>query len=125
MPGLLRSSPVLGPGPSPQELGSRRLLMEALAKQGRYDEAKRLNDEGYAVISELAKGKFAKHEQEEIEAMDEVKQNSAGLERCRSCCSGAACLSGGGPPTYNTAVNLCISDCISSIMVANAIAVVI
>ncbi len=75
LPALLRSTPLLGPGPSPQELGSRRSLMEALAKQGKYEEAKKLNEEGYAVIAELAKGKFAKYEQEEIEAMDEVKGN--------------------------------------------------
>ena len=75
LPALLRSTPLLGPGPSPQELGSRRSLMEALAKQGKYEEAKALNEEGYAVIAELAKGKFAKYEQEEIEAMDEAKGN--------------------------------------------------
>ncbi|KAH8895928.1 hypothetical protein GQ53DRAFT_743881 [Thozetella sp. PMI_491] len=75
MPELLRANPMLGPGPSPQELGSRRALMEALAKQGKYDEAKRLNDEGYAVIAELAEGKFAKYNDEEIEAMNEVRDN--------------------------------------------------
>ena len=75
LPDLFRDHPFLGPGPSPQELGTRRMLMETLAKQGKLDEAAKLNEEGYGIIAELAKGKFAKYEHEEIEAMDEVKEN--------------------------------------------------
>lgn len=60
---------------SPQVLGARRKLMEVLAKQGRYDEAKVLNEEGYRIIDTMKDGPFAGYEEEEIEAMDEVRDN--------------------------------------------------
>lgn len=75
LPGLLRRNPKLGPGPSPQEMGARRMVMEILARTGRLEEARRANQEGYEVVKEMVTaegGKFAKYEREEIEALDEV-----------------------------------------------------
>jgi len=70
---LLRAHEMLGPA-SPQMIGCLRLLMEVCAKQGREQEARELNGEGYAVIRELAKGRFSKYEGEEIEEMDRVRE---------------------------------------------------
>ena len=70
----MRDSEVLGPD-SPQVLGTLRLLMEVIAKQGREQEAMDLNKEGWSTIELLKKGKFAKYESEEIEAMQEVKDD--------------------------------------------------
>lgn len=71
---MIRTHPMLGPN-SPQVLGHMRNLMEILARQGKLEEAKQLNEEGYLVIQALAQGQFGKYEQEEIEAMDKVKAN--------------------------------------------------
>lgn len=76
LPGWYKLHPMTGPGPSPHEMGARRMEIEILAKTGRLDEAKQKVAEGYEVIQEMETaegGKFVKYVQEEIEALDEVK----------------------------------------------------
>lgn len=69
---LLEGAPGLG-RTSPQALGNMRLLVDVLMRRGKFDEAERMTAEGYRVIGEMGKGKFAKYEAEEEEAMDAVR----------------------------------------------------
>lgn len=84
LPGLMRAHPVLGPGPSPQEMGARRMLVEVLARQGRVEEARREVEEGYRVVEEMRGGKFKKYVGEEVEALDEVRGKIEGWSRGES-----------------------------------------
>ena len=60
---------------SPQALGARRALMEALGKQqGKWEEAKRMNDEAFEIIDGMGKGEYKKFEEEEREEMNSVRE---------------------------------------------------
>jgi len=63
---------------SPQALGTLRQLIEAVGAQRRDEEAKRLSEQGFALIGNMGKGKFKEYQQEELEAM---QQAAAGLEK--------------------------------------------
>lgn len=58
LPGLMRMHPMLGPGPPPQEMGARMMLVECLARQGWVDEARRGVEEGYKAVEGLKGGRF-------------------------------------------------------------------
>ncbi|RAQ50231.1 hypothetical protein AFGD_011601 [Aspergillus flavus] len=68
---LLRQHPALGQD-SPQSLGSLRILIKALWKQGKEKEAEQVIQEASASIDRLAGGKFSDVQQEEKEALETV-----------------------------------------------------
>jgi len=57
---------------APQTLGNTRHLIQCVWKQGKEEEAQNLIKETYGLIERMAKGKFAKYEIEEKEALDEL-----------------------------------------------------
>jgi hypothetical protein len=57
---------------SPQTLGNTRHLIQCVWKQGKEEEAQDLIKETYELIENMGKGKFAKYEIEEKEALDEL-----------------------------------------------------
>jgi tetratricopeptide (TPR) repeat protein len=73
----MRERKDLGPD-SPQVLGLMRLLVEVVAKQGREEEAGEIVKETRDVIELLRKGRFAKYEREEIQALEEVERQIPG-----------------------------------------------
>ena len=66
---------------SPQALGSLRMLMEIYAKGSRFDEAWKLHGEGVELVDGMTRGRFGKYKGEEQEALDELKDTIAKLER--------------------------------------------
>lgn len=74
LPSLMRKSPVLGPGPSPQEMGVVRMLIELCARQGKMDEVLWHCEMGYFAVEEMKGGKFDKYVDEEIEALGQVER---------------------------------------------------
>lgn len=70
---LLSMLPLLGPN-SPQVLGSMRALMQILGKRGKVDDALTMTQQGYEIIDTMAGGRFEKYQEEEVEAMDEVRE---------------------------------------------------
>lgn len=64
---------------SPQALGSQRVIIEAVGCQYKTEEAKKLLDEGFQIVGKMAGGRWAVHQQDELEAMEEVKMKLAGL----------------------------------------------
>ncbi|KAK6812729.1 hypothetical protein RU639_011403 [Aspergillus parasiticus] len=73
----LREHPVLGRD-SPQVLGSLRILIKALAGQGKIGEAEGVIGEAEESIENLAGGQFEEHQQEERDALEKVV---AGLKK--------------------------------------------
>jgi len=57
---------------SPQALGGRRRMIEVVAKQGRYEEAKKLTGEGFGLVEGMGSGKFAGYQDDERQAMQDV-----------------------------------------------------
>lgn len=68
---LLQGHPVLGKD-SPQSLGSLRILINALWKQGKTEEAEQVIQEARSSIDNLEGGQFAAYQQEEKDALDKV-----------------------------------------------------
>lgn len=64
---------------SPQALGSQRVIIEAVSCQNRTEEAKRLLDEGIQIVGGMAGGRWAVYQQDELEAMEEVRMKLAEL----------------------------------------------
>lgn len=59
---------------SPQYLGAWRAIIEAVTKQGgRWDDARRLLNEGFDLVRGMKGGEWHKFEAEELEAMEEVR----------------------------------------------------
>lgn len=70
---LLSALPLLGPN-SPQVLGTLRALMQIHGKMGRVHEALKMNAHGFKVIDTMEGGRFEKYQEEEREAMQQVKE---------------------------------------------------
>lgn len=64
---------------SPQALGSRRFIIEAVGCQHKTAEAKQILEEGFVVVEGMKGGRWAEHQQDELEAMEEVKMKLAEL----------------------------------------------
>ncbi|KAF2434222.1 hypothetical protein EJ08DRAFT_730916 [Tothia fuscella] len=69
---VLRKHPTLGED-APPVLGTMRLLMHVLGKEGRFEEALELNRTGMELIEGMEGGKFGKYQGEEREEMERVK----------------------------------------------------
>ncbi|KAE8356757.1 hypothetical protein BDV28DRAFT_65237 [Aspergillus coremiiformis] len=68
---LLQAHPVLGKD-SPQSLGSLRILIKALWKQGKTGEAENLIQEANGSIEKLAGTQFSAYQQEEKEVLSKI-----------------------------------------------------
>lgn len=67
---------------SPQYLGAWRAIVEAVARQGgRWDDVRRLLDEGVELVRGMRGGEWWRFEGEEMEAMEEVRGVAEGLEK--------------------------------------------
>ena len=76
---MAQSFSSLGPD-SPQAVGGMRILIEALGRQGKFAEARRINEEGYRAVQSMTVGRFRKYAAEELQAMNEVRTNLAKWE---------------------------------------------
>ena len=62
---------------SPQALGTHRIILQALAKQGRTDEARAMADATKALIDGMNNGRYSKYQEEEkVELENTVKELS-------------------------------------------------
>lgn len=57
---------------SPQALGARRIILQAVAKQGRTDEARSIADATKALIGGMGTGRYYKYEEEEKEELEKT-----------------------------------------------------
>lgn len=57
---------------SPQALGTHRIILQAVAKQGRTDEARAIADTAKALIGGMGTGRYPKHEEEESQELEKT-----------------------------------------------------